>query len=115
CRAIAARQPAEIVYVGVQEIRLHWQSLSIIFGPETYHNIVMSDRLIRDFGSRRKRRNFLLASLLFGAVVLDAQTPGTPTFRSSVNYVDVDVTVTDAQGRFVGDLSRDDFEVLEDG
>jgi len=38
-----------------------------------------------------------------------------PTFQVSVNYVDVDVTVTDAQGNFVTGLTRDDFQLLEDG
>jgi len=42
------------------------------------------------------------------------QTP-TPTFQVSVNYVDVDVTVTDAQGNFVKGLTRGDFQVFEDG
>lgn len=37
------------------------------------------------------------------------------TFRAEVNYVEVDARVMDAQGRFVGTLSQDDFEVLEDG
>ena len=32
-----------------------------------------------------------------------------------VDYVDVDVLVTDESGRFVRDLTRDDFEVFEDG
>ncbi len=37
------------------------------------------------------------------------------TFKVEVNYVEVDATVTDAQGRFVGNLQKGDFEVLEDG
>jgi VWFA-related protein len=37
------------------------------------------------------------------------------TFKAEVNYVEVDAFVTDQQGRFVGDLRRDDFRVLEDG
>ena len=43
-----------------------------------------------------------------------AQTPGV-TFQVEVTYVDVDVVVTDEQGRFVTGLTRDDFEVFEDG
>jgi len=39
----------------------------------------------------------------------------TPTFRTEVEYVEVDALVTDADGRFVRDLTADDFEVLEDG
>jgi VWFA-related protein len=42
------------------------------------------------------------------------QTPGV-TFQVEVNYVDVDVVVTDEAGRFVTGLTRDDFEVFEDG
>lgn len=36
------------------------------------------------------------------------------TFRVEVNYVEVDATVTDAQGNLVTDLTADDFEILED-
>ena len=43
-----------------------------------------------------------------------SQTPGV-TFQVEVNYVDVDVVVTDQQGRFVTGLTRDDFAVAEDG
>ena len=38
-----------------------------------------------------------------------------PTFQTTVNFVDVDVTVADAQGHFVSGLTADDFEVFEDG
>ncbi len=43
--------------------------------------------------------------------------PGPPsiTFQVEVNYVDVDVVVTDEKGNFVSDLAREDFEVFEDG
>lgn len=37
------------------------------------------------------------------------------TFRSEVNYVEVDSVVRDAQGNFVRDLTDADFQVLEDG
>jgi VWFA-related protein len=37
------------------------------------------------------------------------------TFRSEVNYVEVDAVVKDAQGNFVRDLRQDEFQVLEDG
>lgn len=40
---------------------------------------------------------------------------GQPTFRSGVTLVTTDVIPRDAQGRFVADLTRDDFTVLEDG
>ena len=38
-----------------------------------------------------------------------------PSFRAGVDYVNVDVTVTDRQGRPVLDLGAGDFEVYEDG
>jgi VWFA-related protein len=58
----------------------------------------------------------LLASAAAGAGQAQQSTPSqTPTFKIQVDYVDVDVLVTDKQGRFVRDLTRDDFEVFEDG
>ena len=49
--------------------------------------------------------------------VLHGQGPQAPgvTFQVEVNYVDVDVVVTDDQGNFVTGLTRDDFEVFENG
>ena len=49
-----------------------------------------------------------------------AQSPtsqGRPavTFQTEVDYVDVDVVVTDQQGNFVRGLTREDFQILEDG
>src|SRR5262249_42137529 len=41
------------------------------------------------------------------------QTP--PTFKLRVDYVEVDVVVTDRQGQLVKDLKKEDFQVLEDG
>jgi VWFA-related protein len=43
------------------------------------------------------------------------QAPPSVTFSLEVNYVDVDVVVTDENGNFVPDLTKDDFEVFEDG
>jgi len=43
------------------------------------------------------------------------QEPQRPVFRSGVNLVRVDVTVTGRRGAPVDDLTIDDFEVLEDG
>lgn len=42
----------------------------------------------------------------------DAQTP---TFRATVNLVSSDVIVRNRRGQFQADLTKDDFEVLEDG
>ncbi len=38
-----------------------------------------------------------------------------PTFRVSIDAVTMDVIVKDENGRFVPDLSKDDFEIYEDG
>ena len=43
------------------------------------------------------------------------QDPQQPTFRAGVNVVRVDVTATDRRGTPITDLTRDDFEILENG
>ena len=45
----------------------------------------------------------------------DVVPPQGGAFRSGVDVVSLNVTVTDASGRYVTDLSRDDFSVYEDG
>jgi VWFA-related protein len=40
---------------------------------------------------------------------------GQPTFRAGINFVRVDVIVTDGQSKPITDLTEADFEVLEDG
>jgi VWFA-related protein len=57
----------------------------------------------------------LLAVACFLVPVVAQQPQQQPTFKVSVNVVDVDVTVKDAQGNFVSGLAAEDFEVLEDG
>ena len=44
-----------------------------------------------------------------------AQSPAQQTFRAGVDYVEIDALVTDRQGHFVRDLTKSDFQVLEDG
>ena len=44
-----------------------------------------------------------------------AVDPQLPTFRLQVEYVEVDARVTDSKGNFVRDLTKDDFQILEDG
>jgi VWFA-related protein len=43
------------------------------------------------------------------------QAPPPVTFKVEVNYVEIDAVVTDAQGKFVTDLTKDDFQVSESG
>jgi VWFA-related protein len=77
-----------------------------------------------------KYRVQLTASALFVAVAAVALTAGqnpapqapaqpqsqqSPTFKLRVDYVEVDVVVTDRDGNLVKDLKKEDFQVLEDG
>ena len=39
----------------------------------------------------------------------------TPTFKTDVNFVEVHAVVTNDRGEFVGDLTRDDFEIYDSG
>src|SRR5215208_6579390 len=56
----------------------------------------------------------LVLALAAGSSVPAQQRPA-PTFRVEVNYVEIDAVVTDAQGGFVRDLTKDDFERIEEG
>src|ERR1700716_581840 len=59
--------------------------------------------------------------LLLGSVLTAGQAPAPPppqqppTFKVRVDYVEVDVVVTDRPGNLVRDLKKEDFQVLEDG
>ena len=55
------------------------------------------------------------ASILAGAAVLGAQSQAPPVFRAEASLVEVIVRVTDAEGRFVPDLTLEDFEVRDEG
>jgi hypothetical protein len=62
----------------------------------------------------------LLLALGAGTAVLAAgqreqRQPAPPTFRGDINFVRVDVIVTDDHEQPVTDLRETDFEVLEDG
>src|SRR5881628_2817499 len=63
----------------------------------------------------------VLLVLLMGAALTAGQNPPPtpqaqqPTFKLRVDYVEVDVVVTDRQGNLVRDLKKEDFQVLEDG
>ena len=58
-------------------------------------------------------RSVAIAVLLLASVAPAAQSPEV-TFKVEVNYVEVDARVLDAEGRFVGNLTRDDFQIFED-
>jgi len=63
-------------------------------------------------------RVFLCASLLVFASSASSQTPPAPAplaVSVDVKVVNVDVSVTDGKGKPVNGLTRDDFEVIEDG
>jgi len=58
-----------------------------------------------------------LAAILASASVpgLAQQQPPSATFQVEVNFVDIDAVVTDERGNPVRDLTKDDFELLDDG
>ncbi|HEX4347755.1 MAG TPA: VWA domain-containing protein [Vicinamibacterales bacterium] len=57
----------------------------------------------------------LVAALVLVAARWTHAQQGAATFQSSVEYVEVDVITTNPQGEFVRDLTKDDFQVTEDG
>jgi len=61
----------------------------------------------------------ILPSTLFAlvsvAVAAQQPTPQPTPFRARADYVEVDAFVTDSQGRFVRNLGKNDFTVLEGG
>jgi Ca-activated chloride channel family protein len=57
----------------------------------------------------------LAAAASLAPVPLTGQTPQTPAFRAGVDVVSLNVTVTDATGRYATDLQGEDFSVYEDG
>ena len=78
----------------------------------------------REFGMRETMRRAVLAAAaallllpgVAGAQESSGQQPEpTPKFRSSVDLVSVAAVVRDRKGRFVSDLSREDFIVVEGG
>lgn len=54
------------------------------------------------------------AGVLLSAQVPPAQEPQSFKFRTGVELINVNATVTDQSGRFVSGLSKDDFRVFED-
>lgn len=70
-------------------------------------------------------RHLLVSALVLAVVTVSAQQQPAPpkatdpsqplTFKVEVNYVEIDATVTDPQGNAVHDLTRNDFEIFEEG
>src|SRR5687768_5918385 len=63
-------------------------------------------------------RSAITATLIvLSLAALGGQEPSQqkPTFRSGTQIVEIDVRVFDKDGRFVSGLTRDDFEIAEDG
>jgi VWFA-related protein len=62
-------------------------------------------------------RPLAVAALALGVclVPVRAQQAPQPTFKSAIDVVSLNVTVTDPNGRFVTDLPQDAFTVYEDG
>jgi VWFA-related protein len=65
----------------------------------------------------RERFPAVAIALVLLAAALTAQEPPQqqPVFKSATQVVEIDARVFDKEGRFVSNLTRDDFEVLEDG
>jgi len=67
------------------------------------------------------RTSVTVIAVLAAAAAVAGQAPSRgappqpPTFRAEIRYVEIDADVTDPQGRFVRGLSKDDFQLLEDG
>lgn len=59
-------------------------------------------------------RSTLLA-IVFLAVLHAEQSGQKPDFTANVDYVEIPVRVLDSKGRFVRDLTQNDFQVIEDG
>jgi Ca-activated chloride channel family protein len=60
--------------------------------------------------------SILIASVCVVGPAVSAQQPeAVPKFRTGVTVVPITAVVRDARGRLVRDLSRDDFEVFENG
>src|SRR5690348_16503084 len=70
-------------------------------------------------GTPKMRKSLLvIAGCLILATALGAQQPQQPpppTFKVEVNYVEIDASVTNAQGNFVTNLTQNDFQIVEDG
>ena len=76
---------------------------------------------------RAFRLSIVVVLMLIGAALVSTQNApapqggapppqgGAPTFRTGVNLVRVDVIVADDDGNPVTDLTKEEFEIIEDG
>jgi Ca-activated chloride channel homolog len=64
---------------------------------------------------RRVVAVILLAGMLLAHAAAQTPEPPPKRFKSRVDVVSITATVVDANGAFVSGLTRDDFEVFEDG
>src|SRR4051812_21715807 len=64
----------------------------------------------------RSTTSLILAATLMQAAPAQPPAQQPPvTFKVEVNYVEIDANVEDEQGKFVRNLTRDDFQIVEDG
>lgn len=56
-----------------------------------------------------------VAVMSSGAAGQPPQDPARQVFRTSIDIVSLNVTVVDAQGRYVTDVAQDEFTIFEDG
>jgi VWFA-related protein len=64
----------------------------------------------------RSTTSLILAAALMQAAPAQPPAQQPPvTFKVEVNYVEIDANVEDEQGKFVRNLTRDDFQIVEDG
>jgi Ca-activated chloride channel homolog len=62
-----------------------------------------------------KNWRLFFASIVVAASAAPVVAPHAQTFRGSVTTVEIPVTVTDTNNRLITGLTKDDFEVFEDG
>ena len=77
-----------------------------------------SDRRARLLATVKRRRKSVCISVISvcaAASVVFVAHAQAPRFRAHIDTVTVTVTVTDANGRIITDLTKDDFEIAEDG
>jgi Ca-activated chloride channel family protein len=67
------------------------------------------------FGARSRLLLTCACVMLGLATAATQQTPPQPTFKTGAQTVAIYTTVTDAEGRLVPDLTREDFEIYDNG